>query len=71
MRILPLAAQSFENGEAVDFRQHEVQHDHVILVFRCKPETFAPVLRNVDGVAFPAETFLQGRAETRGVLDEQ
>jgi hypothetical protein len=57
--------------EAVDARQHHVEHDRVVVVLGPEPEAVGSVARYVDGVAVLAQATLEQGGHPRFVLDDE
>src|SRR4029450_10312128 len=57
--------------EAVDSRQHHVEHDQIEWAGRSTLETALAVAGGLDGVALTGQSIGQGQDETGFILDEQ
>ena len=68
---LALFAPAVENGQPVDFRQTEIEHDRVVILGLSEKEAFLAVARRVDRITRPFERVLQLLAEIGFVLDDQ
>ena len=66
-----LLAQPRTDLEAVYLRQHDVEHDRVVLVLRCQPQPMLAVEGVVDGETFGFQAASQRRGQSLVVLDHQ
>ncbi|MNZ79012.1 hypothetical protein D3C78_976050 [compost metagenome] len=47
-------AQAFAQGIAIDTREHDVEHDQVIVLSGCQMQTRQAILGAIDRIAFKA-----------------
>ena len=69
---LALGSPKFlQDGEAIDFGQHEVEDDNVVLARLCVPETVFAIDSHVDRKAGIRQSFDDGQAKWRVIFNDQ
>ena len=70
-RVVALLAQRAAHTEAVDLRQHHIQHDQTTLLILEPVERLPAIRHRVNLVPFSAEVFRDPGREVRVVLDHE
>ena len=69
--IFARLAKLFQQGEAVQPRQHQVQDDQVVIAGLRPTKSFPAIAHDIHGITGPAEPIAEGTLQARRVFDQQ
>ena len=71
MHVFAPFAQPAQHSQTIDFGQHKVKHNHVVIVGLGVPEPLFTIAGDVDGIAEFAQPRADGLLKPGGIFNKQ